>query len=173
MHGEDWDGKQDLNEWWISEKMDGIRAYWNGKNLISRQAKEIPCPQWFIEGFPPGQKLDGELWMGRGRFHDLMSIFHSNGEQELWKEVKYVIFDMLITETPYESRMQQARMLELPPHATVVDMETCMSQDHLMNCLNKIVKDGGEGIVLTQPQSFYVAKRTPTRLKVKVRYYYN
>ena len=50
----------------MSEKMDGVRAYWNGEKLISKQAKDISCPNWFIEGLPKEVKLDGELWMGRG-----------------------------------------------------------------------------------------------------------
>ena len=31
---------KDPTGWWISEKYDGIRGYWNGNTLISRQGKE-------------------------------------------------------------------------------------------------------------------------------------
>ena len=44
---------------WISEKMDGVRAYWNGEKLLSRHDKKFECPDWFIEGIPKGLKLDG------------------------------------------------------------------------------------------------------------------
>ena len=89
MHGEEWDGNEDLkwmvsiscftieiNNRWISEKMDGIRAYWNGEKLISKHSKEISCPNWFIEELPKGMKLDGELWMGRGNLRILMAILN-------------------------------------------------------------------------------------------------
>ena len=58
--------------------MDGIRAYWNGEKLISKQDKEISCPNWFIEGFPKEMKLDGELWMGRGNLENIMSVLNSS-----------------------------------------------------------------------------------------------
>ena len=51
--------------------MDGVRAYWNGKKLMSRHGKDIECPSWFTEGLPIGVKLDGELWMGRESFDKL------------------------------------------------------------------------------------------------------
>src|SRR4051812_18594085 len=84
MHGEEWDGQQDLNGWWLSEKMDGVRAYWNGEKLIAKQGKKIDCPNWFTEGLPSGIKLDGELWLGRGQYENTMSMLKDNGE-DLWK----------------------------------------------------------------------------------------
>ena len=52
----------------MSEKLDGVRGYWNGQSMISRQGKEISCPQWFIDQFPKNISLDGEFWLGRGTF---------------------------------------------------------------------------------------------------------
>ncbi len=65
--------------------MDGIRAYWNGEKLISRHSKEISYPSWFIEGFPKEIKLDGELWMGRGKFEKIIAALHSH-EDNSWKD---------------------------------------------------------------------------------------
>ena len=49
---------------WMSEKMDGVRAYWNGEKMISRQGTVIPCPLWFISALPTNISFDGELWDG-------------------------------------------------------------------------------------------------------------
>ena len=62
-HGQPWDGSQDLTGWWISEKMDGIRAYWNRSELLSRHGTRINAPQWFITRLP-NMSVDGELWDG-------------------------------------------------------------------------------------------------------------
>src|SRR6185437_15102701 len=95
MHGETWDGMQDMTGWWISEKYDGVRAYWNGNKLSSRHGKELKCPHWFIEELPTDVSLDGELWMGRQSFETvnrLLKLVHQNDEE--WKMVKFMVFDM-------------------------------------------------------------------------------
>jgi len=47
--------------------MDGIRAYWDGVRLLSRQGKQLFAPLAFTKELP-NISLDGELWMGRGSF---------------------------------------------------------------------------------------------------------
>ena len=64
---ERWDNAQDLAGWWLSEKLDGVRAYWDGKSLISRLGNRFHAPDWFLEGLPD-IPLDGELWIGRKAF---------------------------------------------------------------------------------------------------------
>jgi len=54
----------DVRKYWVSEKLDGVRAYWDGKQLISRGGHVIAAPAWFVADFP-ARKLDGELWLGR------------------------------------------------------------------------------------------------------------
>lgn len=186
MHGEDWDGVEDAKGWyelhpcfqfdhlrWMSEKMDGVRAYWNGAKLVSRHGKDIQCPRWFAEGLPAGVKLDGELWMGRGTFERLASVLNSplesSGIEAAWKgEIKYMLFDLLDSELLYEDRMEELRRLKLPSFVSVVEVEECRGNEHLNDTLQSIVKNDGEGIILTKPQSRYVGERTRTRLKVKV-----
>lgn len=160
---------------WISEKMDGVRAYWNGVNLLSRHGKEINCPSWVSEGLPSGKKLDGELWMGRGTFERLNGILNSSsldGDEmsTMWKkEIKYVVFDLVDSEMMYEERMEELRRMKLPSFASVVEVEECRGNDHLNELLQSIVRNNGEGIMLTKPHSQYVGERTRSRLKVKVK----
>src|SRR5690606_1286923 len=57
----------DVADYWVSEKLDGVRAYWDGQQLISRQGNRFNAPPWFTANFPD-TPLDGELWGGRGTF---------------------------------------------------------------------------------------------------------
>ena len=102
--------------WFVSEKLDGMRAFWDGgisrgkpaqtipwantvkdsrdhiaTGLWSRYGKVIHAPDYWLNHLPP-YFLDGELWMGYGRFQDLMSTARSfNGLD--WNSIKYYVFD--------------------------------------------------------------------------------
>ena len=89
---ERWDNAQDLAGWWLSEKLDGVRAYWDGKSLISRLGNRFHAPDWFLEGLPE-IPLDGELWIGRKAFQRTVGIVRRQDKTDLWKEVRYVAFD--------------------------------------------------------------------------------
>ena len=154
--------------------MDGVRAYWNGEKLLSRHGKELNVPEWMVKSLPNGVKLDGELWMGRGTFDKLKAALKSSLDNDevgnLWKnEIKYVVFDLVDSEMLYEERMEELRRMKLPSFASVVEVEECRGNDHLNDRLQSIVRNDGEGIVLTKPHSQYVGERTRSRLKVKVR----
>jgi len=41
MLAQTWKDTIDPTGYWMSEKLDGVRAYWNGKNFYSRQAKQV------------------------------------------------------------------------------------------------------------------------------------
>src|SRR5437879_1085254 len=70
---ESWDGESDPTGWWMSEKLDGVRAYWDGKQFLSRQGNRYFAPDWFVAGLPL-EPLDGELWIGRKQFQRTVSI---------------------------------------------------------------------------------------------------
>ena len=154
---------------WISEKMDGFRAYWNGEKLLSRGGNELPCPKWFVDGLPLGTKLDGEIWMGRGTLDILKGILRSSlDNSKMWKNITFSVFDLVDFNLCYEDRMATLANLDLPSFACVVEMERCRENDHLQEVLQTIVSKNGEGLVLTKPNSLYVSTRTNSRLKVKV-----
>lgn len=151
---------------WISEKLDGVRGYWNGEKLISRNSKDIMCPQWFVDGLS-SVPLDGELWMGRGTLAKMGSITHFPNNPS-WKEVKYMIFDLPGSGEPYEKRMELLKQLSFPSHVEIVKCTACAGNDELWDLLKKTLKEGGEGLMAVQPHSSYVRGRTPVILKVKV-----
>jgi DNA ligase-1 len=167
MHGGEWDGDQNLKGWWMSEKLDGVRACWNGYTLISKHGKEVPCPTWFLNEFPDGISLDGELWLGRGTLELLNGAMQSKGN-ELWGRISFVVFDIPISNGSYETRMRELSKLKLPNNVFLVDIERCSGNDHLKEKLGTILEQGGEGLMLNEPNSLYVASRTDSLLKVKV-----
>src|SRR4051812_47293797 len=128
---ERWDNAQDLAGWWISEKLDGVRAYWDGKALTSRLGNPFHAPDWFLEGLPT-VPLDGELWIGRKTFQRTVSIVRRQDKTDLWKEVAYVAFDAPAVDAPFEDRLalvresigrQGALHLKAHEHAVCKDLE--------------------------------------------------
>ncbi len=147
--------------------MDGIRAYWNGATFISKQSKELEHPSWFSDGLPTSIHLDGELWLGRGKMENLLSALKSDKPD--WSDIKYMVFDMPSSNLPFESRMDEMKKIEFPNHVVLVEKKRCLGNDHLLQVLYDTVKQQGEGLMLSKPQSFYVKQRTNVLLKVKVR----
>lgn len=152
----------------MSEKIDGVRAFWNGEKLISRHGNDLQYPDWFIEGLPSGIHLDGELWLGRGLFEEIIGLTHGTGDVKLWKSARYVIFDLPSSKQPYEIRMKELRSIKLPPHVEIISSWRCNGNDGLHSILNVVVGYEGEGFMAIKPQSLYMAgERTDNLLKVK------
>ena len=151
----------------MSEKLDGIRTYWNGEMLESKQGNKIECPNWFVEDLPKDISLDGELWMGRKSFEAVVATINSLDENN-WKSVKYMVFDIPKSVKPFENRMDDLKKLKLNSHAIVVTHELCAGNTQLVESLRKLVDKGGEGWMLNMPGSKYVGERTVSLLKVKV-----
>lgn len=149
--------------------MDGIRAYWDGREMWSRHSKRILCPSWFTKDLLQDPKLDGELWMGRQRFEDLLMVLNSsNLENSRWKDVKYMVFDLPSSKEPLEARIQDLRKMALPGHVMAVEHLQSDGNDHVSRLLHNILRGGGEGLMAVKPGSTYVNGRTEIILKVKV-----
>lgn len=164
-----WDQSQDLTGYWMSEKLDGIRAFWNGKTFISRLGNEFYAPDWFIEGLP-NMILDGELWAGRKKFQRATSIVRRQDRSDHWKEISYVVFDAPAMDAPFEDRMA-ALQTHLgsgqAAYARVLEQERCLGMDHLRTELDRVEKLGGEGLMMRRPGSKYEVGRSSSLLKVK------
>lgn len=94
---------------WISEKLDGVRAFWDGRQLWSRRGKVWNAPAWFLAQLPPDLPLDGELWIGRGQFEYTSGVCRST-RQDDWKHVQYMVFDTPgWPDEPVEARWDRLR----------------------------------------------------------------
>ncbi len=166
---ERWDNSQDLAGWWLSEKLDGVRAYWDGKSLISRLGNRFHAPDWFLADLPD-IPLDGELWIGRKAFQRTVGIVRRQDKSDLWKEVRYVAFDAPAVDAAFEGRLAAIRShieRHRPPYLTAHEHAICTDLDHLRAELARIEALGGEGLMLRQPESRYEVGRSLTLLKVK------
>jgi DNA ligase-1 len=166
---ERWDNAQDLASWWLSEKLDGVRAYWDGQSLISRLGNRFHAPDWFLEGLPE-IPLDGELWIGRKAFQRTVGIVRRQDKTELWKQVRYVAFDAPGLDEAFEERLAAIRAhieRRRPPYLAAHEHTACTGLEHLRAELARIEALGGEGLMLRQPRSRYEVGRSLTLLKVK------
>lgn len=166
---ESWDNAADLSGWWMSEKLDGVRAYWDGKQFLSRQGNLFHAPEWFIEGLP-NSPLDGELWIDRKKFQRTVSIVRRQDKGELWKEVRFLVFDAPAQATVFEDRLafvKEALASCNSKYARPHEHQPCKDLECLRAELARIESLGGEGLMLRQPASTYVAGRSWTLLKVK------
>ena len=164
-----WDNDQDLTGWWMSEKLDGVRAWWDGERFVSRLGNEYLAPTWFVKELPP-EPLDGELWVGRGEFQRTVSIVRRGDRSKHWEQIQFRVFDAPRRDDAFEARLAYLESLlgdGAHPHAGVVPHDTCEGLDHLREELARVEGLGGEGLMLRQPASKYEAGRSTTLLKVK------
>lgn len=158
----------------MSEKYDGVRAYWNGEDFTSRHGRTIKTPSSFAKGMPRGQYLDGELWMGRKSFEQMTRLVNAKKSKvekmsEEWKGVKYMVFDLPNSQESVERRMEMMKSVRLPNHAKMVEKIECKGDEHLEEYLTAIVEGGGEGVMAQRPGSKYRVGRTGDIVKIKVR----
>ena len=166
---ERWDGIADPTGWWLSEKLDGVRAYWDGRQFSSRLGNRLHAPDWFTAGLP-NVPLDGELWLGRKQFQRAVSIVRRQDQSDLWKEITYVVFDAPALDQGFEARLafiadcfRQDQPRFARPHAHT----PCTGIDHLKQELSRLEALGGEGLMLRRAGSRYEGGRSATLLKVK------
>ncbi|MFO0555016.1 MAG: DNA ligase [Polyangiaceae bacterium] len=164
-----WEGDVDLTGWWLSEKLDGVRAYWDGSQFLSRLGNKFHAPAWFTAGLP-NTPLDGELWSGRKLFQRTVGIVKRQDQSPLWKELFYVVFDAPAHGGVFEERVAHCEdLFAKAGHAYVrvhAHME-CLGNGHLREELARVEALGGEGLMARRPKSKYEAGRSSTLLKVK------
>ncbi len=164
-----WENDVDLTGWWISEKLDGVRAYWDGTQFLSRLGNKFFAPKWFTAKFP-NHPLDGELWGGRKLFQRTVGIVKRQDEPELWKELQYVVFDAPAHGGVFEERLAFIDKLVTELRVDWLRAclhEQCVDLDHLRRELSRVEGLGGEGLMVRRPGSRYEAGRSSTLLKVK------
>ncbi len=158
----------DLTKYWVSEKYDGVRAYWDGKRLISRQGNEFHPPQWFVADFPK-IALDGELWLGRDQFDRLSGIVRKRKPiSSEWLQVRYMVFDLPEQAGNFDQRLSTMRsMTGYPEWLKMAEQWRIANEAELLSQLAVFVKAKAEGLMLHNGHSHYLAKRSNDLLKLK------
>lgn len=160
-----------LKDYWVSEKLDGVRAYWTGHQFISKQGNIYNAPAWFIEDFPDFA-LDGELWLGRGQFDSLSGIVRKRTPQDKeWQRVSYQVFDLPQHEADFYGRLQALKAYfseaHLPAWLKLIPQYKIKNEKALLAKLAQIESFKGEGLMLHKASSFYHSGRDDDLLKLK------
>lgn len=166
---EEYDQDIDLDAYWVSEKLDGVRAFWNGSRLISRGGNTFAAPSWFTADFPP-LPLDGELWVGRGQFEETASIVSRHTPHDGWRRVRYMVFDLPEDPGTFDERLQNlhAAVAASPnKFLAVIPQYKLTGHKVLMERLDALVADGGEGLMLHRGDSRYHGGRSTDLVKLK------
>ena len=162
---------QPVSGWVMSEKLDGVRAYWDGQKLISRNGTVFAVPDWFVADFPPFE-IDGELWFKRSAFAEVVSIVNKHQPHKGWNRLTYQIFEvpnqaggLLQRLGVLEAYLQKnpSRFIKVIPQVPIVSNQQVQAE------LNRIVQLGGEGVVLRNPNDDYHTGRSASSLKLKLK----
>lgn len=157
-------------EYLVSEKLDGVRAIWDSKSLRFRSGQMIQAPDWFIQALP-ATPLDGELWTGRGRFEEVVSIVRKDKPVDReWRKIRYMIFELPGAEGDFSSRAAQIIALTQAlnhPWLQAVEQYRVKDTADLKQRMAAVVKAGGEGLMLHRADAPYITGRSQVLLKLK------
>jgi len=156
--------------YWVSEKLDGVRAYWDGRTLRLRGGGEVRAPAWFTAGLPD-VALDGELWLGRGTFDELSGIVRRQSPDDRdWRRVRYMVFELPGGAGDFGARLARLRDLIAAagvPWLCLVEQRQLEDRAALASWLKAVVDGGGEGLMLHRADAAYLTGRSEVLLKLK------
>ena len=161
----------EVSNYWVSEKLDGVRARWDGQRLQTRSGQPITPPSWFTQGWPR-TAMDGELWLGNGRFDEVSSLVRkAKADDADWRHVRFMVFDLPNHGGNFDQRVAQMR--SLAKNSKVAWLQP-VAQFQLGNAielearLKQVVAAGGEGLMLHRGKALYQAGRSDDLLKYKL-----
>ncbi|VTU29380.1 DNA ligase [Variovorax sp. PBL-H6] len=159
-----------LADYWVSEKYDGMRGYWDGRQLWTRGGERVAAPAWFTAVLP-AVPMDGELWAGRGRFAETVSTVRDQAPNDTaWRNIRFMVFDLPARPGDFTARLAALRkLLPLKDASWVVPVPQVQAGTHeeLQALLDKTVRMGGEGLMLHRGASAYRGERSADLLKFK------
>ncbi|MBS4017757.1 MAG: DNA ligase [Dechloromonas sp.] len=160
----------DVSAYLVSEKLDGVRAVWDGEALRARSGYRVNAPAWFTDPLPK-TALDGELWLARGQFDRLSGIVRRDqAVDEEWRQVRYMIFELPGAPGDFSERAGRIREIVAAaglPWLEAIPQTRVVSREALQRMLAQTVKAGGEGLMLHRADALYETGRSDTLLKLK------
>lgn len=159
----------DVSQYWVSEKLDGVRGRWDGHHLWTRSGERIDPPAWFTAHWP-AMPMDGEIWIGRGRFEDISALVRASDGGDRWRQVHFMVFDLSADGARFEQRVVHMRSLIAGagvPWLRVIPQFRLHTKAELDTRLKAVVAAGGEGLVLQHRDALYTVGRSDTLLKYK------
>lgn len=159
----------DVSNWLMSEKLDGVRGYWDGKQLYSKNGMVFHPPLAFTWNFPEFA-IEGEIWGGRRTYEKTSGIVRRQTSDNAWFDLKFAIFDVPGAGGGFEERLKVAKAwFEQHPsrYAFVIEHVPVPDAASLKAELQRIERLGGEGLILRKPGSPYTVGRSGDIVKVK------
>ena len=154
----------------VSEKLDGVRARWDGRSLWTRGGARIAAPAAFTRGWPT-DPMDGELWIARGRFDEVSAtVRRVRADPQAWRYVRFMAFDMPANPRPFAERVVRMRVLIAGagnPQLAMIPQRRFGTAAELDAELARVVAAGGEGLMLHRRSARYRPGRSEDLLKYK------
>ncbi len=161
----------DLSGYRVSEKLDGVRGYWDGEKLLTRTGHAIRPPGWFTANWPH-IPLDGELWAGRGRFAQASATVRTaRPDDDAWRQMRFMVFDLPAHGGPFSERLAALDALVTSlqiPWLQVIEQFRVADHAELEAKLREVLAKGGEGLMLHRASSRYRAGPSDDLLKYKL-----
>ena len=162
-----WNSDMSTVGWWMSEKFDGIRAYWDKTKLISRNGYTINAPSWFLSSLPNDIALDGELWVKYGGYREAQTLSVSSSDR-FWKDAKFMVFDVVDYTLPFEYRYNLLKNIKFSTSfIQYVEHTLCKSEEEFKKYFEQVKSHNGEGIMLSKAESMYIPGRSNDLRKYK------
>ena len=156
--------------YWVSEKYDGVRGFWDGTQLWTRGGQRISAPAWFTAQWPAAA-MDGELWAGRGAFAQAISTVRQQTPIDAaWRNIHYMVFDLQNSTATFDVRKPEIERLLTAlnqPWVTAAPQTQVSTEVELQTLLRHTVSEGGEGLMLHRGDSRYQGGRSDDLLKLK------
>lgn len=159
-----------VSEYWVSEKLDGVRGHWDGQALWSRGGSPIATPDWFTQGWP-AMAMDGELWIGRELFDTVSGIVRSRqADDQQWRRVKFMVFDLPAHGGAFDQRVQAMAAIAdyTVPWLQPIAQFRVADAAQLDARLDAMVAAGSEGLMLHHQDALYRSGRSQDLLKYKL-----
>jgi DNA ligase 1 len=154
----------------VSEKLDGVRAIWDGSSLKFRSGRTVAAPPWFLAKLPK-TPLDGELWLARGKFDVLSGMVRKTQPADAdWEQIKYMVFELPGGDGDFAARAARIKLIVRgndSPQVLGVEQFRIATQAALQDRLKAVVAAGGEGLMLHLSSAPYLTGRNPALLKLK------
>jgi DNA ligase-1 len=171
MLAKPWLPSMDPAGYLVSEKLDGVRALWDGRSLRFRSGRPIAAPDWFLGGLP-AVALDGELWLGRRSFDALSGTVRKTIPVDAeWRAVRYMAFDLPEQAGAFALRAQRLTEVVASAHLPWLHALEQSRMDHsaaLQAHLQEVVAAGGEGLVLHRADALWTVGRSDALRKLKM-----
>ncbi|MFN5348196.1 MAG: DNA ligase [Polaromonas sp.] len=159
-----------LADYWVSEKYDGVRGFWDGQKLLTRGGQTINPPAWFTANWP-ATPMDGELWAGRGQFQKAAStVRQQSPDDAAWRGMRFMVFDLPAEPGPFTQRLSALNSMVgklAVPWVQAVPQSKVASHAALQSQLKQITQAGAEGLMLHRGSALYKGVRNDDLLKVK------